>query len=83
MPGQLQRIEAPNEAEVSAVLTPLQPQLDIGSGPGKRWSGSLKTGVVGIVIDTRGRPIIIPQQDRTATLQQWVEALDEYPQGGS
>ena len=82
MPDQLQRIDLPTETEIEAAITPLQPQLDIGSGPGKRWSGVLKTGVVGIVIDTRGRPIVLPQDNRTAILQQWVEALDEYPTGG-
>jgi hypothetical protein len=37
--------------------------------------------VVGLVIDTRGRPIIIPEEPavRVPLLQKWVAALDEYP----
>jgi hypothetical protein len=38
-------------------------------------------GVVGLVIDTRGRPLEIPAetQPRVAQLTKWQSALDAYP----
>jgi hypothetical protein len=69
---------------VEATLTPLQKTLDIGAGPGKAISKTLKAGVVGIVIDTRGRPEIqIPEDPSTRVplLAGWVDAMAEYPEG--
>ena len=67
--------------EVQAKITPLQSNLDVGAGPGNAWQGIVKGGVVGIVVDTRGRPIRLPteQKERTHLLQTWVQALGEYP----
>ena len=64
-----------------ATITPLVGHLDVGAGPGKKWTGELRGGVVGVVIDTRGRPIVIPEDPnvRVPLLRMWVEALDEYP----
>ena len=64
-----------------ATITPLSGGLDVGAGPGKKWTGKLRGGVVGVVIDTRGRPILIPEDAnvRVPLLRKWVAALDEYP----
>jgi uncharacterized protein (TIGR01319 family) len=67
---------------VQATLTPLQKTLDIGAGPGKPVSKTLKAGVVGIVVDTRGRPEIQIPEDATTRvplLAGWVDAMGEYP----
>lgn len=68
-----------------ATLTPLASHLDVGAGPGKKWTGRLRGGVVGLVIDTRGRPIVIPEDAavRVPLLQKWVAALEEYPEASS
>jgi uncharacterized protein (TIGR01319 family) len=71
------------EAEVSITVTPLQNSLDVGAGPGKPVVKTIKAGVVGIIVDTRGRPEIqLPaeQSTRVPLLKKWVLALDEYPQ---
>ncbi len=79
--GQLLQVEAPHEPGVPAVITPLQRGLDVGAGPGKPLTATLRGGVVGLVFDTRGRPIRIPegQAERVPLLESWVQALDEYP----
>jgi len=72
--------------EVRATLTPLQKTLDLGAGPGKPVSKTLKAGVVGIVVDTRGRPEIqIPENnaERVPLLAGWVDAMGEYPEATS
>jgi hypothetical protein len=55
--------------------------FDMGEGPGKRAEREVRGGSVGIVLDARGRPLVVPS-DRTAgrpLVEQWVKALDLYP----
>jgi hypothetical protein len=80
--GELLLVEASRDDSVGAVLTPLQRTLDLGAGPGKSVSKTLHGGVVGIVIDTRGRPPHLPSDavERVPLLQRWVKALGEYPE---
>jgi uncharacterized protein (TIGR01319 family) len=82
--GELWRIEAKHEPGIHATMTPLQSGLDVGAGPGKPISRSLRGGVVGVVFDTRGRPIQLPeaQEARVPLLEKWGDAMDEYPTGG-
>ena len=77
---------ASREDEVQVTLTPLQKALDVGAGPGKPLEKTIRGGVVGIVVDTRGRPDLqIPTEpgERVPLLEQWVEAMDEYPRGNA
>ncbi len=83
---ELRLYEAAHEDEIQATFTPLQGQLDLGAGPGKTLQKTIRGGLVGIVLDTRGRPDIqIPTepQQRVAMLERWVAALGEYPEEGS
>ena len=77
----LKRWELP-EAEISITVTPLQSTLDVGAGIGKPIVKTIKAGVVGVIVDTRGRPDIQLPEDqaiRVPLLKSWVKALDEYP----
>jgi len=75
--GTLRRIVIP--AEVSAVLE-LEPErhTDIGFG-GRGVGGRLKVfgGVLGVIIDARGRPLRVPQDEeaRITKLRQWLDTL--------
>lgn len=42
---------------------------------------TIEGGVVGIVLDGRGRPFVMPQgkEERIAKLKKWYTALDMYP----
>ena len=61
----------------------LQPRsgFDIGAGRGKRAQVEVTGGVVGIIIDARGRPLQLPQDtdQRVKKLREWSVALDVYP----
>ena len=61
----------------------LQPsrRFDLGAGRGNPVEASVTGGVVGLVIDTRGRPLEIPagSADRVTQLTKWQNALDVYP----
>jgi hypothetical protein len=70
---------------IKATITPTK-RFDVGAGKGKAREAELTGGVVGIVIDCRGRrPFELPTTEsaRVAALKQWGEAMDEYPTEGS
>ncbi|MCD4690106.1 glutamate mutase L [bacterium] len=65
---------------VKAKLTPAR-GFDLGEGPGKMLERTLTGGVVGVMVDTRGRPFVLPtdEHERVAKLEKWAKAFDAYP----
>lgn len=61
----------------------LQPsrKFDVGAGRGTLVETTAMGGVVGLVIDTRGRPLEIPTDStrRVTQLTEWQDALETYP----
>lgn len=55
--------------------------MDVGEGKGNASTRSVKGGVVGLLLDGRGRPLQLPtdQQARVAALTRWYKAVDLYP----
>ncbi len=64
-------------------LLKIQPsrKFDVGAGRGTHIETEAMGGVVGLVIDTRGRPLEISSvsAERVAKLTEWHKALDTYP----
>ena len=58
-------------------VTPAK-NFDLGLGKGKELRQFVQGGVVGIIIDTRGRPLQIPTEDQTrrAKLSEWFRAMN-------
>ncbi|MFO0794620.1 MAG: glutamate mutase L [Candidatus Brocadiaceae bacterium] len=56
--------------------------FDVGGGKGKPVKAKVSGGSVGIVIDTRGRPITLAKDraSRVKQLRQWAKAIDVYPE---
>jgi hypothetical protein len=56
--------------------------FDVGAGKGKPITKKVSGGVVGIVIDTRGKPITLAKDKamRVEQLQRWAKAMDAYPE---
>ena len=56
--------------------------FDVGAGPGKRVRQTVHGGTVGLVLDARGRPLVLPESREQAkqAVERWVTALDLYPQ---
>jgi hypothetical protein len=67
----------PNE-QAALTLFPA-PDVDVGLGPGERARAAeqIDGGLVGLVIDARGRPLTLPtdETERQARLLQWAQAL--------
>ena len=62
----------------------LEPErgVDCGAGPGSRYETNVSGGVVGIILDGRGRPFNLSEvaaSDRVRKLKEWMLALDIYP----
>ena len=77
--GELLRIKVPYEP-LKATLTPGR-GLDIGAGKGEPIETTVFGGVVGLLLDGRGRPFMLPESktERISSLQKWSTATNEYP----
>jgi uncharacterized protein (TIGR01319 family) len=55
--------------------------MDLGKGKGDKIEGEVTGGVVGIILDGRGRPFMLPTDDneRIASLKRWMIEMDIYP----
>ena len=62
----------------------IQPErrLDMGAGRGQPVEAEVEGGVVGLVVDTRGRPLETSNvsTERVALLKKWFQALEVYPE---
>ena len=67
--------------EAKAIINPKR-GFDVGAGPGHKLERLVMGGIVGIVLDARGRPLQLPEDDyeRRATLVKWFTALSLYPE---
>jgi uncharacterized protein (TIGR01319 family) len=74
--GQVRVLPMGAEETDEATITPAK-GFDIGAGKGKSRTVTVEGGVVGLVLDARGRPIAIPtdQTARVAKLQEWLRAF--------
>ncbi|MCX6827135.1 MAG: glutamate mutase L, partial [candidate division Zixibacteria bacterium] len=68
--------------KAKAELEPLR-GLDLGRGRGSKVETELSGGVVGIILDGRGRPFNLPEDDhiRVTKLKEWMTELNIYPKG--
>ena len=56
--------------------------FDMGSGRGHAVEADVLGGVVGLVVDTRGRPLEISSESekRVSDLKNWTQTLEVYPE---
>lgn len=66
--------------KVKATIIP-EKGADVGAGSGKKLETEIEGGVVGIIVDARGRPLNLPQDDkkRIQKLNEWFHAINLYP----
>ena len=78
--GEVKLIPLADGREAKTLITPTK-KFDLGEGPGKAVEKTIKGGVVGVLMDARGRPIYLPEEDkaRKELLINWFRALDLYP----
>ena len=55
--------------------------FDVGAGAGKTLEAKVEGGLVGVIIDCRGRPLVLSEDDKTRmeALRKWAVQLSAYP----
>ena len=78
--GAIKNIPLAAHQKASVEIKPAK-GFDVGAGPGEDFAVEVEGGVVGIILDTRGRPLSLPENDdeRKRKLLEWFKALDAYP----
>jgi uncharacterized protein (TIGR01319 family) len=69
------------EGETAQVVVEPTRHFDVGAGPGKKLERQVRGGTVGLMLDARGRPLVLPE-DRDACREattRWVNALSLFP----
>ena len=79
--GDIKRINLAERQEAKAIITPHK-GYDVGDGPGHKVESTVMGGVAGIILDARGRPLRLPEEEgaRKETLLKWFRALELYPE---
>ncbi len=79
--GELKLIPLGVGETLEAKIIPAK-KVDLGEGPGKEVVSQLGGGQVGIIFDTRGRPLSVSsnQKERIESLRHWHESLELYPE---
>jgi len=78
--GQMLVVPMPDSETAKVTIHP-KSGFDVGTGNGKHLETEVNGGVVGIIIDARGRPLQLPQDSakRVSKLQEWASAVEMYP----
>jgi uncharacterized protein (TIGR01319 family) len=79
--GEINLLPLKERKEVKAIIHP-QGELDVGKGKGISLNTDLMGGEVGILIDTRGRPLelSVNTENRMKKLKNWYNSLKMYPE---
>jgi uncharacterized protein (TIGR01319 family) len=56
--------------------------FDVGGGAGKRIEREVRGGTVGLILDARGRPLVLPEgrMESRTVVEVWSNALNLYPE---
>ena len=83
MVGEMKLIPLSHDQKARIKLNPVR-GFDLGAGSGKPLEEEVLGGEVGLILDGRGRPLVIPQEEsaRIKALLDWMSALDVYSAEG-
>ena len=79
--GEIKLLDLEERQEAKAIITPNR-GFDVGEGPGHRVESTVMGGVVGVMLDARGRPLNLPTEEgeRKELLLKWFDAMSLYPE---
>ncbi len=68
------------EGQTAQVEIDPEKGFDFGAGPGKKVTRTVKGGTVGLVLDARGRPLVLPEERQACRqmMTNWVQAMGMY-----
>jgi hypothetical protein len=78
--GELRLFPLESDKQAPIKVQPIR-QVNMGAGSGVAVTKEIHGGVVGLLLDGRGRPLRLPieQQARVAALTKWFNAVGLYP----
>jgi hypothetical protein len=76
--GELKLFPLATGKEAELTMRPAR-GLDVGAGTGKSLTAKVRGGVVGIIVDARGRPLEIPTSERAETMRRWLRGAGADP----
>lgn len=78
--GDIQALPLPVGERARAIIRP-ERGFDVGAGAGREMEAPVEGGLSGVIIDCRGRPLILPASSgsRVEALRKWATQLDLYP----
>ncbi|WP_447603355.1 glutamate mutase L [Nitrospira sp. Nam80] len=78
--GELKLLPLSHGEEAKVTIDPAK-QVNVGAGPGVPMTKEVRGGVVGLLLDGRGRPLRLPSDHdaRTGALMRWQHAVGLYP----
>nr|MBA2487483.1 methylaspartate mutase [Nitrospira sp.] len=78
--GDLKLFSLTREQQAMVTIQPAK-LVDLGNGPGQPFTRTVQGGVVGLMLDGRGRPLQLPSEQaaRVAALTRWYAAVGLYP----
>jgi hypothetical protein len=78
--GELRCLPLAEGVEAEIVLRPAR-GWDVGAGAGQELTAKIRGGLVGLVLDGRGRPLAFPESvaERDVQIRSWSDALSLYP----
>jgi hypothetical protein len=78
--GDLRLVSLASGQKASIAIQPVK-HVNLGAGAGVAVTREVQGGVVGIMLDGRGRPLQLPTDHaaRVAALTKWYQAVDLYP----
>jgi len=78
--GCIKRIPLETNKKAIVQIKP-EKEFDVGAGRGQSLETEVEGGVVGVIIDARGRPLILPEknEERIKRIVEWYKSLDAYP----
>jgi len=81
--GEIRLVKLEPEATYNVTARPAR-AFDLGAGRGRPVSRSITGGVVGLIIDARGRALPFPanESERLAAVRKWQAAVNAYPESG-
>ena len=69
------------DGETATLAVVPEKGFDCGAGPGREIEREVRGGSVGLILDARGRPLVLPgdRTESTTRMAAWVRALGLYP----
>lgn len=78
--GRLRAVRPPGDGAVTVIVRP-KGVADYGAGPGRAVQAEVEASRFGVILDGRGRPIIMPVNEarRQAQVREWMKAIGDWP----